>query len=89
MATNNYPLSGGPNAIQELLQNYEELNSSTITELDSVPSALEFMRFVAQNRPFVVRGAANDWQARKKWNVAFLKDALKGEKVNVAVTPSG
>jgi len=73
----------------ELLQTYEDLNSSIITELDSPPSALEFMRFVGQNRPFVVRGAAADWEAFKKWNVSFLKEALNGEKVNVAVTPFG
>ena len=75
--------------ILELLQNYEELNGSIITELDSALSALEFMRFVGQNRPFVVRGAADDWDAKQKWNVDFLKDALKGEKVNVAITPHG
>lgn len=75
--------------IVELLSNYEELNSSIITELDSPPSALEFLRFVGQNRPFVVRGAADDWEARKIWNVDYLKEALRGEKVNVAVTPYG
>lgn len=75
--------------IIELIRNYEELNGSTITELGANPSALEFMRYVAQNRPFVVRGAANDWEALRSWNVDFLKTALRGEKVNVAVTPYG
>jgi jumonji domain-containing protein 7 len=75
--------------IIELLRNYEELNGSTITELEANPSALEFMRYVAQNRPFVVRGGADDWEALRSWNVNFLKTALRGEKVNVAMTPSG
>jgi jumonji domain-containing protein 7 len=46
--------------IKELLMTYNELNSSIITVLDEPPSALEFMRFVALNRPFVVRDFASD-----------------------------
>ncbi|KAK6594728.1 phospholipase a2 [Botrytis cinerea] len=49
--------------ITDLLTTYNELNSSTITILDEAPSALEFMRFVALNRPFIVRGFASDWKA--------------------------
>jgi peptidyl-lysine (3S)-dioxygenase / protease len=75
--------------IIELLTNYHELNSPTITELLSVPSALEFMRYVALNRPFVVRGGASDWEATRTWNVGTLKDLLEGQKVNVAVTAEG
>jgi jumonji domain-containing protein 7 len=46
--------------IRVLLESYNELNSSYITELDEIPSPLEFMRFVSLNRPFVVRGGASD-----------------------------
>lgn len=46
--------------IAELLTTYNELNSPTITVLDEAPSALEFMRFVSLNRPFIVRGYASD-----------------------------
>lgn len=46
-------------SISLLLTTYNELNSSTITVLDEAPSALEFMRFVSLNRPFVVRGFAS------------------------------
>lgn len=79
----------GADPISELLTTYSDLNSSAITEWSSEPSALEFMRFVAQNRPFVVRGAADDWEARRTWNVKLLKELLRDEKVNVAITPEG
>jgi jumonji domain-containing protein 7 len=73
----------------ELLTTYNELNSTSIDELTDVPSALEFMRYVARNRPFVVRGGASDWQATRTWDVATLKELLGGQSVNVAVTPEG
>lgn len=72
-----------------LLEAYSSLNSSNITELSSLPSPLEFLRFVAQNRPFVIRGGAADWKAIQEWNVASLKEILDGVSVNVAVTPLG
>ncbi|KAH6636912.1 cupin-like domain-containing protein [Chaetomium tenue] len=75
--------------IAELITNYHELNSSIIEELDEEPSALEFMRYVARNTPFVVRGGAADWQATRTWTVDYLKDFLGDELVNVAVTPTG
>lgn len=75
--------------IAELITDYNELNSSLIEELHEEPSALEFMRFVAKNTPFVVRGAAADWQATRTWTVDYLKDFLGDEPVNVAVTPAG
>ncbi|KAK4103902.1 Clavaminate synthase-like protein [Parathielavia hyrcaniae] len=81
------PKIEGP--LKELIINYNELNSSVIEELNEEPSALEFMRFVARNTPFVVRGGAADWQATRTWTVDYLKDSLRDEYVNVAVTPAG
>jgi jumonji domain-containing protein 7 len=75
--------------IIELLTTYNELNLPTADELSEVPSALEFMRHAARNRPFVVRGGAADWKATKTWNVGTLKELLDGQSVNVAVTPKG
>jgi len=75
--------------IHDLLTTYSDLNSPYITTLTSPPSALEFLRFVSQNRPFVVRGGASDWPAISEWNVLSLKETLKGREVNVAVTPKG
>ncbi|KAK0752512.1 putative pla2g4b [Schizothecium vesticola] len=76
-------------AITELITSYNELNSSSIIELDQEPSPLEFMRFVAKNTPFVVRGGAAGWKAIRDWSVAYLKETLANEQVNVAVTPFG
>lgn len=75
--------------IISLLTNYNELNSSSVDELIELPSPLEFMRYVARNRPFVIRDGAADWKATKTWNVSSLKSLLKGQNVNVAVTPKG
>ncbi|KAH7092054.1 cupin-like domain-containing protein [Paraphoma chrysanthemicola] len=47
------------------------------------------MRFVARNRPFVVKNGAKDWKARKKWSATYLTDVLRGQNVNVALTPHG
>ena len=75
--------------IAELITSYFELNSIVIDELDEEPSPLEFMRYVARNTPFVVRGAASSWKATKTWSTSFLQDFLGQVPVNVAVTPKG
>ncbi|CZR57379.1 related to phospholipase [Phialocephala subalpina] len=75
--------------IISLLTTYNELNPSLVDEFIESPSALEFMRYVARNRPFVVRGGARDWEATRTWNVETLKRLLEGQSVNVAVTPKG
>jgi len=77
------------NPIVELLIAYNELNSESVEELFEEPSALEFMRYVARNRPFVIRGGASNWRATKTWDVPTLKKLLKDHSVNVAVTPKG
>nr|POF13783.1 jmjc domain-containing protein 7 [Quercus suber] len=75
--------------IASLLESYHSLNAAVVDELDSEPSALEFMRHVAANRPFVARGAAADWAAVRKWDAAYLKEKMTGEDVRIAVTPFG
>lgn len=81
--------SASSDPVTELLIAYDELNSPHIDELFSEPSPLEFMRYVARNRPFVVRGGAKSWRAVRTWNVKTLKEVLDGQSVNVAVTPFG
>lgn len=71
----------------EMLLTYHELNGAT-DELQD-PSPLIFMRFVAKNRPFVVRGGCSTWQARRKWGAKYLRLMMKDTPVNVAVTPYG
>jgi jumonji domain-containing protein 7 len=76
-------------AVENLIVTYHELNSSTVDELTSEPSPLEFMRYVARNRPFVVRGGAADWTATRHWNAGYLLDVIGSSNVNVAITPAG
>ena len=47
-------LSNG--VVAGLLQNYNECNSPEIDVLPHEPTSLQFMKFVARNRPFVIRG---------------------------------
>lgn len=83
----NEDLSGDP--IAELITSFNELNADSVEELDEEPSPLEFMRYVARNTPFVVRGGASDWPAVKRWTASYLRESLAGHHVNVAVTPYG
>ena len=75
--------------ISELITNYHELNGSAVAIVPGSISALEFMRYVARNRPFVLRGGASEWEATRTWNISSLKELLKGQSVNVAVTAEG
>ncbi|KAF1918417.1 cupin-like domain-containing protein [Ampelomyces quisqualis] len=78
-----------------LLDNYHDINSQTVTELSREPSALEFMRFVARNQPFVVRN--NRALTRipcfseplRTWNAAYLSKKMNNQPVTVAMTPKG
>jgi jumonji domain-containing protein 7 len=76
-------------ALAELITTFNDLNSSAIEELYEEPGPLEFMRYVARNIPFVIRGGASAWKATRLWDSAYLKSALEGQNVNVAVTPHG
>jgi jumonji domain-containing protein 7 len=74
-------------ATAEMLVTYHELNGD-IEELQEV-SPLDFMRFVAKNRPFKLRGGCSTWQATRKWNAAYLRGVMEDTPVNVATTPHG
>lgn len=76
-------------AIENLIHTYHDLNSPHIDELASEPSPLEFMRYVAKNRPFVVRKGAASWPAVQLWNIKYLEEVMKDATVNVANTPYG
>lgn len=75
--------------ISNLLTMYHELNPQFIDELTEEPSPLEFMRYVARNRPFVIRRGAAGWTACKRWNARYLTETMAEEHVNVAITPHG
>ena len=63
-------------SIEELLTSYHELNPDFVDELTNAPSPLEFMRYVATNRPFIVRGGVSHWPACSKWDVNYLKRTM-------------
>ncbi|KAJ8114241.1 hypothetical protein OPT61_g3836 [Boeremia exigua] len=73
----------------DLMKSYHDLNPTTIDVLNEEPSPLEFMRYVARNRPFVIKNGAADWKARKRWNANYLKEVMEGQTVNVSLTPHG
>ncbi|KAL2879455.1 hypothetical protein SGCOL_005320 [Colletotrichum sp. CLE4] len=75
--------------LAELITTYNELNGAFIKELDEEPSPLEFMRYVARNTPFVVRGAASSWQSNETWDREYLLRMFRDQTVNVAMTPFG
>ena len=91
----NYPLNTSQcsmpdqNPLADLITTYHELNATIVDELHEEPSALEFMRYVAKNRPFVVRGGAKSWEAFEKWDATYLAEVMKDADVQVAVTPYG
>lgn len=76
-------------SINTLLQDFYELNPPHIEVLTDHPSPLEFMRFVSLNRPFIIRSGARNWEATRCWNIPVLKQLLKGQSINVAITPHG
>lgn len=75
-------------AIRTLLETYNELNPAVVDELGDEPSALEFMRYVAKNRPFVVRQAIH-WPAHEKWTKKYLAAKMGNEQIVVSVTERG
>ncbi|KAF2236229.1 phospholipase A2 [Viridothelium virens] len=81
--------AGIDRAIAELMVSYHELNGSSIEELREDPSPLEFMRYVAQNKPFVIRGGAENWPACQKWDVPYLKQSVGDRMVTIASTIEG
>lgn len=76
-------------SVEQLLRTYNELNSDRIDELYEEPSALEFMRYVSMNRPFVLREGCKSWKASTHWNADYLRTAVGESEVNVATTPLG
>ena len=76
-------------AIVGLLSSYHELNVDFVDELVDPPSPLQFMRYVAANRPFIVRKGISHWPALSKWNSKYLREMMGSTSVEVAVTPLG
>lgn len=74
---------------QNLIKSYHELNSEHIDVLDSEPSPTQFMKYVAKNRPFLLKAGCSAWPAVRKWNRAYLTKRMGKGAVNIAITPHG
>lgn len=75
--------------VRFLIETYHELNPAVVDELPAQPGALQFMRYVAKNRPWIVRKGAKDWKAVRRWDARYLREVMSKKSVNVAITPKG
>ncbi|GAA5986594.1 hypothetical protein JCM10908_003817 [Rhodotorula pacifica] len=78
-------------ALRRYVRDYQSLNASAVTELETVPSPLDFARFVAANRPCVIRGGARYQQlpALDRWTDEYLIEKLAEKALRISATPSG
>ncbi|GAA6046352.1 hypothetical protein JCM3770_004878 [Rhodotorula araucariae] len=84
-------LSATEKALQRHVKEYQSLNPSFIPELDAVLSPLEFARFVAANRPVVIRGAGQAMRiaALERWTDEYLVEKLADRELDISATPEG
>ncbi|KAL9101160.1 MAG: hypothetical protein Q9163_003562 [Psora crenata] len=75
--------------MRELIQTYHSVNPSTIDEYFTEPTPVQFLRYVAKNRPFVIRGGCHGWAAVQKWDLKYLREAMGDREVDIAETPYG
>ncbi|BGO98541.1 hypothetical protein NBRC10513v2_002935 [Rhodotorula toruloides] len=78
-------------SLRKLVRDYQALNSATVTELSTIPSALDFARFTSANRPLVVRraGQMERIRALERWTDDYLVEQLAGRELAISVTPKG
>ena len=81
-------MSSVAEATTNMLTAYHELNGD-IHIVAEEPSPLAFMRYVAKNRPMIVRQGCSKWRAVSEWDAAYLREVMKDKPVKVAVTPYG
>ena len=90
-------------AIVQLIREYQSFHTLEVEHLNSAPTALEFSRIVARNRPVVFDSytldripsltgidAMSGWQALLKWrDPEYLRRVVGDQLVTVAETPDG
>ena len=81
-------MSSVAEATTDMLNTYHELNGNAHIMFEE-PSPLAFMRYVAKNRPLIVRQGCSKWRAVNRWDAAYLQEVMKDMPVKVAVTPYG
>jgi hypothetical protein len=78
--------------IHEMLEDWNTLNweiGGKVSETADIPDKTHFMRYLGQNMPLVIRGAAKDWACVQKWSKAYLIGKMGSRPVKVAITPDG
>lgn len=74
----------------ESQNNIEAPEPKSCTVLDLTPSAADFLQYVQQSQPFVLRNAVKHWPAIQKWTKEYLASILPQElEWPVAMTPHG
>jgi len=53
------------------------------------PTPLQFYKYVAANKPVIIKGLLQDWLALNKWSKEYLIAKMKDQLVTVAITPDG
>jgi jumonji domain-containing protein 7 len=72
--------------LQRVTKDYQDLNSSTVDFVDQIPSSVEFSRFVASNRPLIIRGRQKHQLALKKWSNDYLLQSMGENLVEIGVS---
>jgi hypothetical protein len=78
-------------AFAALAQESRELCFQDVVEvLHSPPTSLAFLRdWVTPNKPVIIDGAINHWNALKLWTSDYLREKVGDKEVTVTVTPNG
>ena len=55
----------------------------------SIPTPLEFHRYVSQNRPIIFKGCVGHWPAMYRWTDDYLEHNLADRSIGISLTPDG
>ena len=66
-----------------------DLHPTCVDELHASPSALDFLRYVGKNQPFVVRNNPLDSRASQLWSPSYLCQQMGERPLSIACSPSG
>ncbi|TIB06402.1 hypothetical protein E3P96_00466 [Wallemia ichthyophaga] len=72
-------------AIESLIEDYQDFNTSYAQEFDSFD---ELRSVVQHNIPALFKGVARNWEARRKWDDEYLSNSVQGD-IEIATTPYG
>lgn len=71
--------------LRTVVKDYQDFTSATIDSIDHLPSGVEFGKYVASNRPLVIR-KRNPSLAISRWTNEYLLETLCETMVSIAVS---